>query len=217
MHDKREWPITVGIFGIDGCGKTTQIGLVKNEFLAQGFFVETPTVNSKLRSEAHRIAHGMGYDSGYGLYDVPTLNFASALDYYLELQNLLYGSASKRLILFDKYVEALRAKEVIHCGRVSQQTSLIYEVYPKLDIVFFLRIKSEEAVERIRIRNGSAIGNESPDYLSSYAEAYESCLPEGTIVIDATLAAKEIAQKIAMLISQKIRSTEEETSNDYVR
>jgi len=180
---KKNNPVLIGIFGIDGTGKTTQIGKLRGYLFKQGFSVERPVLSSKARQEAHRISWINGRENAYELFDINSLTLLGAFDILQELQTYIWNKAPRRVIIFDKYIQAYKAVAASH-GQVNfEQVDLVYNTFPKLDLQFYLKIDVETTSNRVQTREGGLYQNETALQLDNYKREYDRLIETDSNVI----------------------------------
>lgn len=184
----------IGIIGVDGSGKTTQIKKLRNYLIKENYFVETPLITSFAKQCAHRIAWKLGYKNAYSLFDLKALHLAAAFDDLREIQNYLFQEVKNRCIIFDKYITSWKAIAMTYGLDDFREIDLIYNEIPKLDIQFFLKIDLEKALERIFHREKGFFHDENPEIIRKYIESLEYLTKndENTIIIDAELPLNEV-------------------------
>ncbi|TGK00137.1 dTMP kinase [Leptospira langatensis] len=110
-------------------------------------------------------------------------------------RNILPSLAEKKIVLLDRYMystaayqsgENFSAKEILEKN--------LERKFPEPELVFYLDLKPEEALSRLKVRDTTADRFETISALQKIAKAYEEILPENTIRLDANLSPEALAE-----------------------
>jgi thymidylate kinase len=165
-------PFSIGVYGVDGSGKTTQIGRLAAALGERGYLVEKVRIVATLREEAHRIGWEEGHANGFALFGADVLGVCGALDVLVQTTRLWRSGAARRVLLFDRYVASYAATVRAAGEDVSPGLRAILARMPALDLEFFLEIDAEASHKRILARDGAAVGREAAAPQRAYDEAY---------------------------------------------
>lgn len=199
-------PILVGVLGIDGAGKTTHINFLRSYFIDRNFLVERPILRSPIREEAHRIAWELGKRNGYEVFDLNAMALLGAFEVLQSIQQYIWNPVQRRILLFDKYIDAFKAVATSHGLDDCSQIDLVYERFPKLDIQFYLKIDVNTALDRITQREGGTYENEEAKYLTKFKDIYDELIfnQSDIIIIDATQSLEAVQQIMIESLEQRL-------------
>ncbi|HXU70398.1 MAG TPA: hypothetical protein VN947_13770 [Polyangia bacterium] len=192
----------IGIYGIDGSGKTTQVKMLLNALKRRGRRAEFITMQSDARTAAHRIAWAEGKSSAFECFDDAALLLCGAFDVLRLTQSWPRDAGDEHSIVVDRYVPCFKATAAARGLTDFGQADLVFRRYPRPAHEFFLRIDAGRAVERILAREGGAFDNHAPQYLGRYQEAYERIVAAtpSIRVLDASEPAEALHQIIAATV-----------------
>ncbi|TGK04895.1 dTMP kinase [Leptospira semungkisensis] len=110
-------------------------------------------------------------------------------------RNILPSLSEKKIVLLDRYMystAAYQSGENFSAREILEKN--IERKFPKPEIVFYLDLKPEEALSRLKVRDTTADRFETISALQKIYKAYEEILPKNTIRLDANLSPESIAE-----------------------
>lgn len=185
----------IGIYGIDGSGKTTQVRMLINAMRRRRRHAEFIQMQSESRVAAHRIAWAEGKTSAYDLFDDGALMLCGAFDILRQTQSWPRESGSEHVVVIDRYVPCFKATAAVRGAIDFTQADLVFSRLPRPTHEFYLRIDAKNAVERILVREGGTFDGHAPEYLQRYQDEYEKAVAAAAPairVLDATASAEAV-------------------------
>lgn len=154
--------------GLDNCGKTTLVQMIKDYYLKLGIDAEiSKEFETNIGKELKKIAKE-------GTLDPILKAYLFATDRYIRMKNIDQEDLKNKIMLFDRYVPSALAY------RMAEGVTNINSVFPKADIGFFIDITPNESVNR----NTDAKFNikATPEHLGKVRSAYLSILNENNLI-----------------------------------
>lgn len=194
--------------GIEGCGKTTQIGLLENVLTAQGIAVArtkepggTP-IGTKIREILLSTRHqGM---------DPLTELFLYVADRRQHIQEIILPALEEgKIVLCDRFADATTAYQGagrnIPIGFLKMiHEPLIADLKPDLTLLFDLPV--ELAMRRIQSRRLDRLEKEEQSFHERVRQEYlkiAKAEPERICIIDATKPIEAIHQEVFQMVKQR--------------
>lgn len=189
--------------GMDGCGKTTQVELIKNRLIKNGYKVfatKQPTDNVR-KSELYKVFVN---SSDHKNYDYRSFIFLTISD-RLQHSNIVIREKLEKgyIVLMDRYfytsVANLRA-------RGYRNDKWIYEVskyLPKPDLIIYLKIDTKTSIKRVIKRKKT--GNDFIDgnFQKKLNKEYELLSRKnGFEIINSNLGINQISDNIWGIIKR---------------
>ncbi len=179
--------------GIDGSGKSTQTKLLKKWFEKKGYEViltEEPT-NNVIGKELKK------HMSRNGLSWVEALLFAA--DRAIHCERIIIPNLDK-VVICDRYVHSTIAYQTA-IGLKKKWVSCLNENVPKPDLTFYLDIKPETALKRIKKRTSRLQKYETIKLLKKVRHNYLLMKSNKFKVINAEKSIDEIQKSIRCLLN----------------
>ena len=159
--------------GLDNCGKTTLVEMIKNYYLNIGVDAEiSKEFETNIGRELKQMAKERTLD--------PILKaYLFATDRYIRMKNIRLEDLKNKIMLFDRYVPSALAYRMAE-GVNKDWVTNINLVFPKADIGFFIDITPNESVKR----NTDTKFNikATPEHLNKVRDAYLSILEENNLI-----------------------------------
>lgn len=192
--------------GIDGCGKSTQITLLKEYFNTQGFdysvFREPggTDISERIRSLLLHETEEMD--------PVTELLLFSAARSQLIQEKVLPLLKENRIVILDRFYDSTTAYQGY--GRQSIDLESIHVLnelathHTKPDITFYLKIDPKEAQKRTDGNLKDRMENSGSEFFSKVSDGYDELARKESRIhsIDATLAPSVIHSQIVTIIEQ---------------
>ena len=159
--------------GLDNCGKTTLVEMIKNYYLNIGVDAE---ISKEFETNIGRELKQMAKE---GTLDPILKAYLFATDRYIRMKNIKLEDLKNKVMQFDRYVPtaiAYRMADGVHKDWVTN----INSVFQKADIGFFIDITPNESVKR----NTDTKFNikATPEHLNKVRDAYLSILEENNLI-----------------------------------
>lgn len=159
--------------GLDNCGKTTLVEMIKNYYLKLGIDSEiSKEFETNIGKELKKMAKE-------GTLDPILKTYLFATDRYIRMKNINQDDLKNKIMLFDRYVPSALAYRMAE-GVDKKWVTNINSVFPKADIGFFIDITPDESVKR----NVDTKFNikATPEHLDKVRNAYLSILDENNLI-----------------------------------
>lgn len=159
--------------GLDNCGKTTLVQMIKDYYLKLGIDAEiSKEFETNIGKELKKMAKE-------GTLDPILKAYLFATDRYIRMKNIDQEDLKNKIMLFDRYVPSALAYRMAE-GVDKNWVTNINSVFPKADIGFFIDITPNESVNR----NTDAKFNikSTPEHLEKVRSAYLSILDENNLI-----------------------------------
>jgi dTMP kinase len=159
--------------GLDNCGKTTLVEMIKNYYLNIGVDAE---ISKEFETNIGRELKQMAKE---GTLDPILKAYLFATDRYIRMKNIKLEDLKNKVMLFDRYVPSAIAYRMAE-GVNKDWVTNINSVFPKADIGFFIDITPNESVKR----NTDTKFNikATPEHLNKVRDAYLSILEENNLI-----------------------------------
>ena len=159
--------------GLDNCGKTTLVKMIKNYYLNIGVDAE---ISKEFETNICRELKQMAKE---GTLDSILKAYLFATDRYIRMKNIRLEDLKNKIMLFDRYVPSALAYRMAE-GINKDWVTNINLVFPKADIGFFIDITPNESVKR----NTDTKFNikATPEHLNKVRDAYLSILEENNLI-----------------------------------
>ena len=159
--------------GLDNCGKTTLVEMIKNYYLNIGVDAE---ISKEFETNIGRELKQMAKE---GTLDPILKAYLFATDRYIRMKNIRLEDLKNKIMLFDRYVPSALAYRMAE-GVNKDWVTNINLVFPKADIGFFIDITPNESVKR----NTDTKFNikATPEHLNKVRDAYLSILEENNLI-----------------------------------
>lgn len=159
--------------GLDNCGKTTLVQMIKDYYLELG-------VDSEISKEFEtNIGRELKQMAKEGTLDPILKAYLFATDRYIRMKNITQEDLKNKIMLFDRYVPSALAYRMAE-GVDKNWVTNINSVFPKADIGFFIDITPNESVNR-NINTKFNI-KMAPEHLGKVRNAYLSILDENNLI-----------------------------------
>ena len=159
--------------GLDNCGKTTLVQMIKDYYLKLGIDAEiSKEFETNIGKELKKMAKE-------GTLDPILKAYLFATDRYIRMKNIRQEDLKNKIMLFDRYVPSALAYRMAE-GVDKNWVTNINSVFPKADIGFFIDITPDESVKR----NTDTKFNikSTPEHLGKVRSAYLSILDENNLI-----------------------------------
>ena len=178
--------------GLDNCGKTTLVEMIKNYYLNIGVDAE---ISKEFETNIGRELKQMAKE---GTLDPILKAYLFATDRYIRMKNIKLEDLKNKVMLFDRYVPSAIAYRMAE-GVNKDWVTNINSVFPKADIGFFIDITPNESVKR----NTDTKFNikATPEHLNKVRDAYLSILEENNLIY---INGMQTIEKIFNEVIQKI-------------
>lgn len=159
--------------GLDNCGKTTLVKMLKDYYTKKGVEAEiSKEFETNIGIELKKMAKG-------GKLDPILKSYLFATDRYIRMKNLSQDDLNNKIMLFDRYVPSAIAYRMSE-GVDKNWITTINSIFPKADIGFFIDITPDESIKR----NSDAKFNirYTKEQLEKVREFYLSILDENNLI-----------------------------------
>ncbi|MCZ7473004.1 dTMP kinase [Micromonospora sp. WMMC273] len=192
----------VAVCGIDGSGKTTQVGFLESKLAERGEVVRTRQPTDLYRQDpVVRTVLDMEQDDESVL---PEIGLLAAFDRYRHVREVVKPALrAGKAVVTDRYVYTGFAYMMAR-GMTVEWLTTIYQYLPAPDLTIFLDVPPELAIERIIMRDGSSKKREELD-LDRMRAVRDNFLthPWGDVnyhVLDGTAPQEEVRAGINKLV-----------------
>ncbi len=194
--------------GIDGCGKSTQINLLKTYFEKQG--VDYSVFREPGGTEISERIRSLLLHETDEMDPVTELLLFSAARSQLIREKVLPLLKEKRIVILDRFYDSTTAYQGY--GRKSADLNSIHVLnelathHTKPDITFYLRIDPKEAEKRTDGNLKDRMENAGFDFFSKVSAGYDELAEQEERIhsIDATLAPEVIHSEIVTIIEKSL-------------
>ena len=159
--------------GLDNCGKTTLVQMIKDYYSKLGIDAE---VSKEFETNIGKELKNM---AKVGTLDPILKPYLFATDRYIRMKNITQDDLKNKIMLFDRYVPSALAYRMAE-GVDKNWVTNINSVFPKADIGFFIDITPEESVNRNTDSKFNIIS--TPEHLGRVRDAYLSILDENNLI-----------------------------------
>lgn len=159
--------------GLDNCGKTTLVQMIKDYYLKLGIDAEiSKEFETNIGKELKKMAKEGTLDSILKAY-------LFATDRYIRMKNIKQDDLKNKIMLFDRYVPSALAYRMAE-GIDKNWVTNINSIFPKADIGFFIDITPHESVNR----NTDTKFNikATVEHLEKVRKSYLSILEENNLI-----------------------------------
>lgn len=159
--------------GLDNCGKTTLVQMIKEYYMKLGIPVEiSKEFETNIGKELKQMAEA-------GTLDPILKTYLFATDRYIRMKNITDGDLKEKIILFDRYVPSALAYRMAE-GVDKNWVANINSVFPKADLGFFIDITPKESVRRnIDTKFNIKV---SAEHLTKVRNAYLAIINENNLI-----------------------------------
>ena len=159
--------------GLDNCGKTTLVEMIKDYYLNLEIDAEiSKEFETNIGKELKKMAKE-------GTLDPILKAYLFATDRYIRMRNMKHEDLKNKIMLFDRYVQSALAYRMAE-GVDKNWVTNINSVFPKADIGFFIDITADESVNR-NVDSKFNIKS-TPEHLEKVRSAYFSILDENNLI-----------------------------------
>ena len=159
--------------GLDNCGKTTLVEMIKDYYLNLEIDAEiSKEFETNIGKELKKMAKE-------GTLDPILKAYLFATDRYIRMRNMKHEDLKNKIMLFDRYVPSALAYRMAE-GVDKNWVTNINSVFPKADIGFFIDITADESVNR-NVDSKFNIKS-TPEHLEKVRSAYFSILDENNLI-----------------------------------
>ena len=180
--------------GLDNCGKTTLVQMLKDYYINIGIDAEvSKEFETNIGIELKKMAIEGTLDSILKAY-------LFAADRYIRMKSISSDDLNNKILLFDRYVPSAIAYRMAE-GVDKDFVLNINSVFPKADIGFFIDITPEESVNR----NTDTKFNikSSVEHLGEVRKAYSSILNENNLIyIDGMKPIEQIFNEVLQKLEE---------------
>jgi dTMP kinase len=186
----------IAMCGIDGCGKTTQIGLLAGALRARGIdVVETRQPTEFYRDHPQVRAYLDDGDTSLGMVGLALL---AAADRQHHVRGVIEPAlAAGRWVITDRYVYSTYAFFVARGLELDFLRTINRDV-PRPDLSVLLDLPAEVARQRVQLRDGKALKYEerSLAFMTGVRDGFLAYRDASFLTVDATAPAAAIAAEI---------------------
>ena len=159
--------------GLDNCGKTTLVEMIKDYYL-------NLEIDAEISKEFEtNIGKELKKTAKEGTLDPILKAYLFATDRYIRMRNMKHEDLKNKIMLFDRYVPSALAYRMAE-GVDKNWVTNINSVFPKADIGFFIDITADESVNR-NVDSKFNIKS-TPEHLEKVRSAYFSILDENNLI-----------------------------------
>ena len=200
--------LLISFCGLDGCGKSTMIQMLRAYFMSQGksvLLTKQPT-DFVRKSDIFRTYMDTADHSGY---DYRSLSLFAAADRIQHSNRTIIPALEKgQIVLSDRYFYScfanLRARGYEEDGWIYE----ISEAIPRPDIAFFLDVPVEIAIARVRARPEEKDRYIDEDLQHRLRMEYQDiCKRNGGVLIDTTMDVEATFSCILAQVKKKMEET----------
>ena len=191
--------------GIDGCGKTTQVELLKSHFEAKGYEVISirEPGSTKISEQIREIL--LDSKNTELSSESETLLFASARAQIVK-EVIIPSINENKIVLCDRFIDSTIAYQGYGRGMDLQNLDIINAFaiqnnYP--DFTFFIDVSVEESKKRLNSSNLDRMESTGDEFFNNVRNGYLELTkkyPKRIYLIDGTLTIDEIHSKIIEII-----------------
>jgi len=194
--------------GIDGCGKTTQLHLLKDRLIEEGYTVRD--FREPGGTEVSEYIRSLLLNPEIEMHPVTELLLFSAARSELIAQKVIPELEKGHIVLLDRFYDSTVAYQGY--GRKSLEISEInrlnaiasHKVVP--DLTFYIRISFEEAQERTNHQDKDRMEQSGESFFGDVIDGFESLAykEKRFIVLNATRGKEELHKLIWNKVEKKI-------------
>ena len=186
--------------GLDNCGKTTLVEMIKKYYLSNDINAEiSKEFETNIGIELKNMAQA-------GTLDPILKAYLFAADRYIRMKNINQEDFKNKILLFDRYVPSALAYRMAE-NVDKEWVKNINAIFPKADIGFFVDITPEESIRR----NTDTKFNikSAPEHLRKVRNAYLSILEENNLIyINGMQPIEKIYEEIISKIEEYRKNNE---------
>lgn len=194
--------LLIAICGLDGSGKSTQIGLLHEWFMQKGLNIHLTKQPTDMYRNDPRVRNYLDYGT---IPDMRILAMLSAADRLWQMKTEIEAVVLEGTnVITDRYIYSSYA----FFQSRGLQKSYLYSLYGdirKPDLTVFLDLDPDESLKRVEERDGNAnlkFEEQNNETFFKVRAAFLECLPEDTLIINAKLEKEAIHQLIINKLQQ---------------
>ncbi|MGG4145726.1 dTMP kinase [Paenibacillus algorifonticola] len=193
--------LLIAMCGLDGAGKTTQIGMLTKWFEHNNMQL----YNTKQPTDQYRNDPRVRSYLDHGqVHDMRVIAMLSAADRITHMYDLEQRLDSGVHIISDRYIYSSYAYFKVR-GMDINDIKNLYGSIRKPDLTVFLDIKPEITIKRIQARDGHLKYEEKdPSIFIHVREAFQEVLPEDALIINGERDPQDIHSEIILNVKAMI-------------
>ena len=165
------------LFGIDGCGKTTMLNMLKDSQFENTIFtraVETPVFNNEMSAMRDK-------------FNIPESDyFSNSFRLMLWINDVVWNVMNNIVpalesgvnVIVDRYTICSRVTFEVLCDKKHHCLVKMLDCLPTPDLSIYLDVDVDESLERMNKRNKRRIFYENKEKLTLFKQRYESIIAE---------------------------------------
>jgi dTMP kinase len=189
----------IALEGIDGCGKKTQIKLIKKHLKAKKIAfssLKTPNYNNPVGKAIKKYLNGdllLEPEEAFLLY---------ATDVLMMIRDISDLEKKSKIVLLDRYITSTIAYQCARGLSFNKALKIIEDLkFPKIDKIIYIDIKPETSIERKKKEKGTLdVHERNTDYLGKVRRFYLREINEKVlgdwVAIDGKRSVKKIKEDI---------------------
>lgn len=198
--------ILIAMCGLDGSGKTTQIGMLTTWFEKQNL----PLLNTRQPTDLYRNDPRVRAYLDEGICnDMRAIAMLSAADRLWHMREIEQSLDEGTNVISDRYIYSSYAFFRARGLEIDYLKSL-YGSIRQPDLTVFLDIKPEVTIERIKNRDGQLKFEEKDTTIFNLVrQTFQEVMPEEALIMNGERDAKDIHEEIKNHLETIIRKKEE--------